>query len=441
MLLRCTTKLATALRLGALPRIELAEAQAPLSEWYANIVRTSAGRLVVLMEAQTRLVVLSPHAHAVRLMNDLEGRIASLLRSLAFPDAIVSDVVQGLGTTQFAKTADRKLIGALNEACSCVAVADERRGLARPGALDDLQGFLAHFVHRMPGTFPDQVAREILWPDRAGVTRASAPLELVVHTCADHTMRCHALGTTREVVLHARAYTEVPGEILVVQSAETWEAGGETHVEGKVVDHRCDAKLLGLSPLALEDRGAWDPDDAYWGEEGDPLPAWATAIVARGPRSCFEMEQVLPGVDADDFDADPILASIDLADAGDTIAARAVLMGLLAQDLRCLDAHAHLGNLAFDHTPERALRHYTVGTRIGELSLGARFDGVLPWRLIDNRPFLRCMNGRALCLWRLNQVTEAAEIFRDLLWKNPDDNQGARFNLAAIEAGKSWTPD
>ena len=36
-------------------------------------------------------------------------------------------------------------------------------------------------------------------------------------------------------------------------------------------------------------------------------------------------------------------------------------MNLLVADLRCLDAHAHLGNLAFDHEPEKAIRHYEVG--------------------------------------------------------------------------------
>lgn len=43
-------------------------------------------------------------------------------------------------------------------------------------------------------------------------------------------------------------------------------------------------------------------------------------------------------------------------------------------DLRCLDAHAHLGNLAFDHWPQEALRHYAVGLRIGELSVGGGME-------------------------------------------------------------------
>ncbi len=66
-----------------------------------------------------------------------------------------------------------------------------------------------------------------------------------------------------------------------------------------------------------------------------------------------------------------------------------ILMELCQVDLRCLDAHSHLGNFVFDHHPRDAIRHYEVGLRIGELSLGDDFTGVLPWGLIDNRPFLR----------------------------------------------------
>ena len=113
-------------------------------------------------------------------------------------------------------------------------------------------------------------------------------------------------------------------------------------------------------------------------------------------------------------------------------------MNLLAQDLRCLDAHAHLGNIEFDRRPAQALRHYEVGTMIGAFSLGKTFDGVLSWALIDNRPFLRCMHGTGLCCWRLGNTREAAAVFRRMLWLNPGDNQGARFNLAAVDAGKTW---
>jgi hypothetical protein len=54
---------------------------------------------------------------------------------------------------------------------------------------------------------------------------------------------------------------------------------------------------------------------------------------------------------------------------------------------------------------------YTQGMRIGELSLGADFGGVLLWRMIDNRPFLRCMHGYGLCPWRSATSTRPTRFF------------------------------
>src|SRR5660398_318965 len=116
-------------------------------------------------------------------------------------------------------------------------------------------------------------------------------------------------------------------------------------------------------------------------------------------------------------------------------------MELCQADLRCLDAHAHLGNFVFDRIPEEAIRHYDVGVRIGDLSLGDEFDGVLPWGHIDNRPFLRCMQGFGLCLWRLGRFEEAERIFGEILWMNPSDNQGVRFLIGEVRARKAWTEE
>ena len=78
----------------------------------------------------------------------------------------------------------------------------------------------------------------------------------------------------------------------------------------KPVDPR--AWLHTLVPLQLHHRGVWDPDQEYWGEEGEPIEEWATPIIARGPRPMYEMEQVLPGADPDDPDSDPILRANNL---------------------------------------------------------------------------------------------------------------------------------
>jgi tetratricopeptide (TPR) repeat protein len=118
--------------------------------------------------------------------------------------------------------------------------------------------------------------------------------------------------------------------------------------------------------------------------------------------------------------------------------AREILMELLCTDLRCLDAHAHLGLLEFDRSPKRAIVHYEIGVRIGELSLPPGFDGVLVWGRIYNRPFLlRCLHGYGVCLWRLGRFEEAKEDFQRILSLNPNDNQGIRFLLPEVRAGMS----
>jgi len=264
------------------------------------------------------------------------------------------------------------------------------------------------------------------------------PVELIVLACKSNAIRCRLLGTSREVTLRTAVRDEVPGSIITVTPAKHWTHARHPYISGDVDGTRFDVHALGLAPLALHEEGDWNPDDEYWGEDGEPIDDWARPIIARGKRPMFELEQVIPGVDPDDFDSDPILEAAELRQAGDERGAYAVLMNLLAQDLRCLDAHAHLGNLEFERSPKQAMLHYEMGTLIGELSLGKSFTGVLPWGLIDNRPYLRCLHGLGLCAWRLGDLRAARAVFTKMLWLNPGDNQGARFNLAAVDAGKTW---
>jgi tetratricopeptide (TPR) repeat protein len=287
----------------------------------------------------------------------------------------------------------------------------------------------------------EPLANETLAPSRGGRHQktisadlnAAARIELVALAIKEKTVRCRLLDSDQEITLRARRVWEVlPGEIVVVNARKQWNYAGHPYLSGEIESTRLDVGAVGLVPLRLEEMGVWDPRDEYWGEEGEPIEARAKSIIACGPRREFEMEQILPGADPDDPFTDPIIESNDLKDAGDRANAHKVLMNLCYADLRCLDAHAHLGNLAFDHDPKEAIRHYEVGLRIGELSLGDDFGGLLPWGHLDNRPFLRCMQGYALCLWRLGRFEEAERVFDRMLWLNPSDNQGARFLIEEV---------
>lgn len=267
----------------------------------------------------------------------------------------------------------------------------------------------------------------------------SGPVELVALSVKDRAARCRLLGSDRVITLRAgRLWKVVPGEIVTVKPRKQWRYAGHPYLSGEIESTHLDVAALGLVPLRLEERGMWDPQAHSWGEKDDPIEEWAKPIIARGPRPEFEMEQVLPGADPDDPFSDPIIESNDLQGAGDRLEAERILMEVCQSDLRCLDAHAHLGNFVFDSRPEHAIRHYEVGLRIGELSLGEDFDGVLLWGYIGNRPFLRCVHGYGLCFWRLGRFDEAGRVFDRMLRLNPSDNQGVRFLIEGVRAGITW---
>ena len=267
----------------------------------------------------------------------------------------------------------------------------------------------------------------------------SGPVELIVLSIKERAAPCLLLGTNRAITLRATLLQNmVPGEIVTVNPRKQWRFAGHPYLSGEIESTRIDAGALGLVPLSLKETGVWDPGEQYWGEEDEPIEEWARSIIARGPRPEFEMERVMPGADPDDPFSDPITESNDLKDAGFHVEAHKILMALCQSDLRCLDAHSHLGNFLFGVMSEVAVRHYEVGLRIGELSLGVEFDGVLPWGHIDNRPFLRCMHGYGLCLWRLGRFDEAERVFDRMLRLNPSDNQGVRFAIDDVRAKTAW---
>ena len=263
----------------------------------------------------------------------------------------------------------------------------------------------------------------------------SGPIELVVLSVKEKAARCRLVGSDQVITLRASRLSDiVPGEIAVVKPREQWTYAGYPYLSAEIESSRLDVDALDLVPLKLEEQGLWTPEEHYWGEDDELIEAWVKPIIARGPGQSYEMEQVVPGRDPNDFDSDPICESNELNEAGDPEAAGRILMELCQTDLRCLDAHAHLGNFVFDCWAKVAIRHFEVGVRIGELSLGPDFDGLLPWGHIDNRPFLRCMHGFGLCRWRLGRFEEAERVFERMLWLNPSDNQGVRFLLNDVHA-------
>ncbi len=231
----------------------------------------------------------------------------------------------------------------------------------------------------------------------------------------------------------------VPGHLVELAIGKRWSWRGNAYASGRVETRRIDVEKLGLVPPPLNGGELMDLRSSYEHyRDPDPYaPLWRKLTAKH--RSSYEMDPIVWGAfPGSDEDENLTCDAAELAAAGDHEGARDLLMDVLCTDLRCIDAHAHLGNLEFDRSPQRSIVHYEMGIRIGELSLPPGFDGVLIWGHIYNRPFLRCLHGYGLCLWRLDRLQQADEVFTRSLSLNPNDNQGVRFCREDVCHGRSW---
>lgn len=270
-----------------------------------------------------------------------------------------------------------------------------------------------------------------------------ARVEAVVLKVNQQSARVRILGEEGQVTFRSGdvwgVSPVVPGHVVTLVIERRWTWRSDAYASGKIESPRIDVAKLGVEPLPLE---GGDLDDVAPGSEPyrrpDPYaPLWRK-LTAK-PRASFEFDGIawgaLPGLPADE---NPTCDAAEFVEAGDREGASELLMEGLGTDLRCIDAHAHLGNLIFERSPKRAIVHYEMGIRIGELSLPAGFDGLLVWGRIYNRPFLRCLHGYGLCLWRLGKLAEAQQVFERILSLNPKDNQGVRFCWEDVRNGRSW---
>ena len=268
------------------------------------------------------------------------------------------------------------------------------------------------------------------------VTEEAELSNLVVLSVRQRSARCRYLGASREVTLRtAELHGVVPGEVLTVRIRKSWVQDGCPYVSGRIEARRVDIEGLELQKLGLEPAGVWDPRDVW--DADFPPDEWARAQLKRGRRARFKLEEVRPRLAGAHFE-DPVLEAAELETGGQADEARRLRQDTLHVELRCLAAHAQLGRTLMEIDTVTAGRHYEIGSCIGRLSLPADFNGVLPWVLPSNRPFLRCLHGWGLSLWRQGRNEAAMAVFSELMLVNPADPQGVRHLLPTLEAGERW---
>lgn len=200
----------------------------------------------------------------------------------------------------------------------------------------------------------------------------------------------------------------VPGAIATVKVKRLWTYG-RPYLSGTVEAVRIDVPALGLPRLKLI---------ALESGEGRRVHALEHPEPGRGKRRR------------------PLLDAETCFATGDVASAIERAWKLLARDLRCLGAHVLLGDIASRQFHRMSAFHFEVGLRIAEQAVGPEFDGIVPWAIESNRPFLRCLYGHAWAQRRLGHAAEARRALVRLLMLDPEDHLGAREALSEVEPGR-----
>ncbi|PIE18658.1 MAG: hypothetical protein CSA66_04315 [Proteobacteria bacterium] len=226
---------------------------------------------------------------------------------------------------------------------------------------------------------------------------AGGPVALAVLGVGPRAARCRRVDDGSLVAYRpADRVALAPGTVVTVKARV---AAGR--LEGEVIDTAVDAEALGLEPLGLVE-------------------------LAPGPPRRVRLAPLAP--------ADALEEAARLAEFGDPEGAIALAHAALDEDLRRLDAHAILGDIALgaDRVAD-ALAHYAVGAAIGDLSVPAEGAGELPWSEADNHAYLACLYGCARALRRLGRERDAAAPLARLLALDPDDGLGASGLMRALQ--------
>lgn len=109
--LYCTKKLLDRIK----PEIlSLGQSDTALGNWYATVL-FSKPQVALLVSERTLLPVLMPLAPAARLARRFPAQLALVLEKHGVPSEFIAQEVSRMDQAQYAKTANRSVVGVLNE--------------------------------------------------------------------------------------------------------------------------------------------------------------------------------------------------------------------------------------------------------------------------------------------------------------------------------------
>jgi hypothetical protein len=112
--IRCTQRLLT--RLATRPEPAPPPSTTKLGDWYANLLDTPGGQIILCTSERTFLSVLVTAKDARRLLPaKLSLALGAQLAQLGVPFAVIGDELAAMEPPTYAKTASRSVLGVMND--------------------------------------------------------------------------------------------------------------------------------------------------------------------------------------------------------------------------------------------------------------------------------------------------------------------------------------
>ena len=159
--LRCTRKLYKFLEIIPVDAPE--PPTGTLGNWYANLVPTYAGDLIVFVNERSLVTVAIPAWEAENLVSLFLARVKNLLRMIGVSQEIIDKEISHYDKVQFAKTASRSVLGSMNDIAWNYQVISEEAEYVTRLSLSEAEFKLS----QMPSGvlkygLPSDVAKELL---------------------------------------------------------------------------------------------------------------------------------------------------------------------------------------------------------------------------------------------------------------------------------------
>lgn len=134
-----------------------------LGDWYANVIPTAVGELVVFANERTLLSVALPIEMIDTLAPAFAARVYNLLVLIDVGEEIASSETAEMREMEFARTASRSILGSMNEISLHYQLIAERDGVNGPLNLSEVELQLSEALHKpLNYVRPAEIARRLL---------------------------------------------------------------------------------------------------------------------------------------------------------------------------------------------------------------------------------------------------------------------------------------